>query len=417
MHERAGIVSIGDELTTGARLDTNSTWLSAALHAVGIRTEARVTVGDDAGAIAQAIRGLAARSDIVISTGGLGPTLDDLTREGLAISAGEPLESDPVALEQIRAYFARVGRAMPERNAVQALRPRGGACIRNDHGTAPGLRARIGECDVYCLPGPPSEMIPMFESAVRPDLRPASPSHTRVLHTIGLGESVLAARIEGLMARGREPSVGTTASGGVVSVWVRGRDERAVEADVRVVRERLGNVVFGTGDETLASATIQLLRSGGESLATVESCTGGLLGGAITGVPGSSDVYRGGWVTYTNELKQSQVGVTPVTLASHGAVSAQTAREMAIGGLERGGATRCLAITGVAGPGGGNDTKPVGTVWIACAGQGGVDVRRFQFTGSRDVVRQRSVTASLAVLRLHLIGSADATLLGQVERV
>lgn len=441
-HRTAAILSIGDELTLGQTLDTNSKWISEQLIARGVIAVEHVTVPDDLAAAAEAFARLAAKADLVISTGGLGPTADDLTREALAAAMKDTLVEDGPALEQIEAFFAARRSPMRRINRVQAQRPSRARILANPNGTAPGLAAAIGSADVYCLPGPPREMWPMFEAEVVPRIRAARRVVTRALHTFGLGESEIATRLGDLMDRGRNPTVGTTASQGIVSCRIRSEEEMGAgqtptppseesalaEIESRI-RDALGPYIFGVDSESLPSAVLELLRSRREQIATVESCTGGLLGAMLTDIPGSSDVFVGGWVTYTNELKTSQVGVPESHFASGGpgAVGRETAEAMAVGGLDRSGADHCLAITGIAGPGGGTPEKPVGTVWIARAsrgqlasGSGGivphrVESRKLFISAERAVVRDYSAKAALAMLRFYLIGEPELKVMRQVS--
>lgn len=266
----------------------------------------------------------------------------------------------------------------------------------------------------------------MFEAAVVPRLRPGKRVLTRAVLTFGMGESDIATKLGEMMARERSPMVGTTASKGVVAVRIRserplvdvdGVGEREIAETETEVRRKLLPYVFGVDDQTQASALLYQLEGQGKRLATVESCTGGLLGQLITDVPGSSKVYVGGWVTYTNELKEKLVGVPRAMFerGGPGAVSRECAEAMAIGGLERSGADVCVAITGIAGPGGGSAEKPVGTVWIAVAGPGAVRARRFVFSGERENVRDWAARSALAMVWLELNGAIDAPLLRQVE--
>ena len=448
-HRRAALVSIGDELALGQTLDTNTRWLSDRLFALGVRSVEHVTVEDDPARITAAFRRLAAESDVLIATGGLGPTADDVTREALAAAVRDVLIEDESALASVRGWFAGRGAEMPAGNAIQAMRPSRGLCLENPNGTAPGLFLRFDEasCDVFCLPGPPREMEPMFESAVVPRIRREEglAFGARAVLCFGLGESVVAERLGRLMDRDREgrglPVVGTTASRMVVSVRLRhtaptdGEVRAALDDVESEVGALLGPAVFGrrdftAGDDTelgdaFPASVIDLLRERSARLAVVESCTGGMLGELVTAVAGSSDVFAGGWVTYTNEAKTGLVGVDPGVIEAHGAVSADVALAMAHGGLVRGGflggARHCLAITGVAGPGGGSDEKPVGTVWIARAsaeadGTISQEARRFRFRGGRAAVREWSARSALGILRLHLIGETMA-LLAESERV
>lgn len=403
-HTTAAILSIGDEITLGQKLDTNSRWLAQRLTDVGISVAVKMTVPDDLAALSGRFAELAGTHSLVISTGGLGPTMDDLTRSALARAMGEELVTDPKALGEIRAWYASTRREMPEANVVQALRPNSAKCLSNDRGTAPGLAARFGLADVFCLPGPPREMQAMYERFVAPALRPSRVVVTRVLQTVGLGESAIADKLGELMDRSRNPLVGTTASSSVVSCRLRfeGADraegERLLDETERLVRERIGEVVFASGETPLAEVVLARLRERGQTLATAESCTGGLIGQMVTEIPGSSDVYAGGWVTYTNAMKTSQLGVHPNIFEQYGAVSRACAEAMARGARERSGADYALSVTGIAGPGGGSAEKPVGTVWVGLASPGGVTSRLLTLSGDRSMIRQRSATYALAML-------------------
>jgi nicotinamide-nucleotide amidase len=443
-HRRAGVVSVGDELTLGQTLDTNSKWISERLVARGIVPAEHVTVADEAGALTRTLRRLVEDgADLIVMSGGLGPTADDLTREALAGAMGVALIEDAGALADLERWFAGRGRPMAALDRVQALRPEGARCLRNDVGTAPGLHGVLragatGVADVFCLPGPPGELRPMFHNHVEPALRPPEGRTVRVraVHVFGLGESDLATRLGGMMDRRRNPLVGTTASGAVVTCRIRYEGpasveeaERLLDEDERRVRAVAAEYVIGTGEQTLAGVVLELLKGRGAKVGVVESCTGGLLGALVTDVPGSSEAFVGGFVTYSNELKERLVGVPGEVLQRFGAVSRETAEAMATGGLMRLGADYCLSITGVAGPDGGSESKPVGTVWIglACGGGGGggrggggggfagTDVRRFLFNGDRATVRDRAARCALGMLRLHLIGAAGQRLLWQVE--
>jgi nicotinamide-nucleotide amidase len=416
---RAAILSVGDELVLGTTLDTNSRTLSSALREAGLDVVEHRTVADDRAAIAAAMRALASSVDVVISTGGLGPTDDDLTRDALndLTDAGGPQVEDAVARTDLDAWFAGRGRTMAAINLRQALRPKSARIVRNLGGTAPGLAATLGACRVFCLPGPPREMIPMFESDVLPAVRPAgAPAIAkRTLGTFGIGESALAERLGTRMTRGREPAVGTTASGSVVSIQVvaRGADAAArADAEMVACAGDSSPYAFGSEDATLASALLEECRARGRTLAVAESCTGGIVGGMLTAVAGSSDVFLGGWITYSNEMKSAQLGVDPQLIARHGAVSRETVLAMAAGACARSGATLAVSVSGVAGPGGGSAEKPVGTVWIAVhdAVSGTGHARRFEYPGMRDIVRDRTAKTALQMARWMLRGE-DAAIL------
>ncbi|MEK6702715.1 MAG: CinA family nicotinamide mononucleotide deamidase-related protein [Planctomycetota bacterium] len=439
-HFRAAIISQGDEIVLGQTLDTNSKWLADQLLARGITPVEQVSLPDDVPAITAAFRRLSASVDLILCTGGLGPTADDLTREALAAAEGDTLVEDPAALAQIERWFKDRGRPMPVINRVQAMRPRSATTIENFHGTAPGIQARVGGADVFCMPGPPRELFPMFEEQVAFLLRPptARSVRTLALHIVGLGESDVATSLSkapggDMMARERVPLVGTTASGGVVTARIRYEGPLpASDADALVrrtadqVRSLLGAHVFaenGTPHEELPAAVIEALRERGRTLAVVESCTAGLLGSMIGDIPGASGVFLGGVITYANALKSSLAGVPAAIFegpASPGSVSFECASAMAIGGLRATGATDCLSITGIAGPGGATPTKPVGTVFIALATSGTtgvtVDARRFNMAGDRRSVREWSARAAMAMLWMRMSGAPETRLLREVDR-
>lgn len=427
-HRAAAILSVGDEFTLGQKLDTNAQWLSRRLTDLGVRVREHVTVGDDEDEHVRTLTRLASSADLLISTGGLGPTLDDLTRSALARATHDDLIEDADALAELRRWYASRRRVMPEVNRVQALRPRRASMLANPAGTAPGLRALVGAADVFCLPGPPREMMPMFESFVVPALR-ADPDRlvlTRVLSAVGLGESAVAERLGELMRRDRNPLVGTTASGGVVACRVRYEGppgpgaHRDLDDTLARVRTALGPAIFGEGEESLASSVIRGAIARRLTITCAESCTGGGLGHTLTAVAGSSAAFLGGFITYSNDLKQTLLGVPPDTLLDHGAVSTPCARAMAEGARTRTGADLAVAITGIAGPDGGSDRKPVGTVFVSVALSGAhgascrADTRRFLFADDRTSVRQWAVVTALAMLRRAVENLPDAPLVGEV---
>lgn len=446
VHSTAAIISSGDELVLGQTLDTNSKWLSDRLTALGIRVVEHVTVGDDQPALAETISRLAQRVDVIIITGGLGPTADDLTRQALAQVMNEPLIEDPRGVEHLEKIARARGRTLHPMQRIQAHRPPSAALIDNPVGTAPGITAILSSpsaqaagrkpqasCSLFALPGPPNELIPMFERGVLPALHPPAGRAitTLILHTMGLPESEIARRLGDLMKRDANPVVGTTASGGIVSCRIRYEGTRdAGELAIRDleprVRALMDPFVFAAGDQSLPGAVLELLRSRREKLVVVESCTGGLLGSLITAIPGSSDVFLGGWITYANEMKRNEVGVPPELLAQHGAVSEPVARAMATGALRAarssGGASadHAIAITGVAGPDGGTPQKPVGDVFIAIASRTeGADihsrVHRFRYPGDRNTIRDRAAKFALALLRLSIVTPAPPPLLWEVQ--
>lgn len=418
---RAAVLAVGDEIVTGQKLDTNSAWISSRLLESGCLPVAHESRADDAQDIADAIIRLSERAGVLVLTGGLGPTADDLTRDGLARAMDDTLVEDAGALREIEAKFSARGRTLTDGARTQAMRPSRASCMPNAVGTAPGLRARVGRCEVFCLPGPPSEMRPMFDRDVAPAIARAGGRvvKLRQIHASGIVESEAASRLGELLERGRNPLVGITASAAVITCRARyegdaqGAD-RALDGAERAVREALGPLVFGAGDETNAGAALALLRSVGQTVATVESCTGGMIASMLTGVAGSSESVLGGWVTYSNEMKMREVGVPVDVLERHGAVSAIVAGAMAEGGLIAAQADHCLGVTGIAGPSGGTDDKPLGTVFIAISSRDALGVRtgvrRFLFPGDRGAVRTRTAHGALTMLRLRLLGEEDVTL-------
>ena len=418
---RVAILSVGDELVLGQIEDTNASWLARELQQAGAMPGERRTVGDDRASLAHAIAELARSHDALVITGGLGPTLDDLTREALldVVDPGGALVEDPAGVAHLLGWFEKRGRVMPASNIRQALRPRAARLLDNPNGTAPGLAVDAPSgCSVFCLPGPPNEMKPMCARFVLPAVRGESRVVlTAALHTIGLGESVIAERLGELMQRGREPSVGTTASNGIVTIRVRSTGaaeaaREALDATVRDCEARVGSIIYGRDGEPLAAVVGRLLAERGRTLASAESCTGGLFGAMVTEVSGSSAWYLGGFVTYANERKMQDLGVRADTIARHGAVSHETAIEMARGALERTGASLAVSTTGIAGPTGGSDAKPVGTVFVAVAERDGmVHSRRFHFPGDRATVRSRTAHLALACVRFALLGEPARPLL------
>ena len=414
----AWIISVGTELTLGQSLDTNSAWLAKQLAGIGIRAHRHVTVADELASLRDLLLAGAASCDVILVTGGLGPTEDDLTRQALADAAGQPLEVDEPSLGALQAFFAARQRPMPERNTVQALIPRTARAIHNTCGTAPGIAIAVAGTPVYAMPGVPFEMRAMSIRDVLPVLRARTAGQIialRHLHTFGLGESLLGERIRDLMQRGRNPEVGTTAELGIVGIRINATaaDERAatamldeVEAEIR---RRLGHVVFGRDEQTLAGVIGELLVARGQTVSTAESCTGGMLGAALTDVPGSSRYYVGGVVGYANETKTRLLGVSAANLSEHGAVSAAVALAMANGAADALHSDYAVSVTGVAGPDGGTMDKPVGLVFIGLRTPEGTRVREYRLGADnpRDVIRTRATRIALNLLRLGLLGLAD----------
>ena len=409
------ILAIGNELVFGQTHESNNAYLAARLTELGIQPISHHTVGDGRADIAATVQRAATGADVVIVTGGLGPTADDLTRHALADAMGVELVEDERSLAQLETFFASRGYTMNDANRVQALMPAGADPLANSAGTAPGIAATLRSATVYCLPGVPHEMRTMFESQVVP-LLPASSAVfvQRHVHTFGLPESLVGERLADLMTDPAGPRVGTTAKTGVISVRIIADDtdpQRAAAAADRIVatvRERLGEAVFGEADDTLAAAIVRMLNQRNQTLATAESCTGGQIGHMITAVSGASEVYVGGGVAYANQIKQDLLSVPEATLIEHGAVSEPVAAAMAEGARERFGSDWAVSTTGIAGPTGGTEEKPVGLVYIAAAGPDETVVQKINFPGTREVVRLRASLAAMNLLRTMLLGCKEA---------
>jgi competence/damage-inducible protein CinA-like protein len=411
MITRAAILSTGDELTTGRILDSNASWIADKLFEIGVDVTCVLTVGDYPDRLEWAWRQALERADVVISTGGIGPTADDLTSETVARVLGVPLVEHTESADRIRRWFASTGRPMPENNLKQALMPRGAVLVPNALGTAPGYRAAHGDRHVVVLPGVPREMKPMMEETVLPWLRAQRGGAVylaRTFQTFGVTESGLDELVAGVV----DPSEGRVsfrASFPEVSVRVVVHGEPAVARErLATVGDRLraaiGTYCYGEGAVTMEEAVGRLLRERGRTVATAESCTGGLVAHRLTNVPGSSTYMLGGIVAYANQPKRQLLGVSPTTLEAHGAVSEETAAEMAAGARRALGADVAVSTTGVAGPDGGTAEKPVGTVCLGLASAEETVAARYQLWGTRDWVKLLGSQVALEWVRRHLLG-------------
>lgn len=414
------LINTGSELLLGRILNRHQEWLCRRLSDLGYEVSRQCSVPDSGGAIAEAVRESLGRADIVITTGGLGPTADDLTRKRIAELLGRSLVEDPQVGRQIRHYFESRNRPVPKRTFVETLVPVGAELLPNLHGTAPGLMFRLNPNPfrdgavpgfLMLLPGPPRELHPMFQEQAVPWLQrmapPQSPCRTLTLRTTGIGESALEELLEGpfadLCSRGLE--LGYCAKIAEVEVRFAARGERAglllAEAET-VGRTVLGDTVFGVDDERLESVVVRELARRHATVAVAESCTGGYIAHRLTNVPGSSAVFLAGLVTYANEAKVAFLGVNLQSLAQHGAVSETVAREMAEGARRNARSDYALAVTGIAGPGGGSEAKPVGTAFVALAGPEGTEVVRLFNPFDRETFKFATSQQALELLRRTL---------------
>jgi nicotinamide-nucleotide amidase len=411
---RAAIVAVGDELVSGEQPDKNIAWLAQRLGELGYTVEIATLVGDDEQGIAALFRQLANRAELVFSSGGLGPTLDDLTRHAAAAAAGVELVLDDESLAQVRAHCAARGTEASPASQRQALLPDGARLLPNSVGTAPGFVLGIEGSHLVVLPGPPRELQVVFEEQVQPFLlglpRPALGRSAARFFLMGLAESDFAGAVGAWMAREANPRMGVCAGRGVLKVKLEATGANQAEAQeilaarVELFRTRFSKEIFSEEDAEPALALGRLLIERGVTCATAESCTGGALAAALTQVPGISAVFREGFVTYSNEAKQVRLGVSPADLATHGAVSEEVAGAMSRGAAERAGASLAISTTGIAGPSGGNPKTPVGLVCfgVTHAGATRTYTRRFRPRG-RSFVRDWAVNASCELARRALL--------------
>ena len=397
------VLAVGDELLLGDIVNSNAAWLGEQLAAAGVQVVHSAMVGDDVARLAAALRRAIEDADVVVLTGGLGPTVDDLTRDAIALVAGVPLRRVPTIEAQLRDRFAAYGFAMQEVVLKQADVPEGAEALDNPVGTAPGLWLEIDGAIVVALPGPPHEMRAVA-GLVLPRLADRSGTRvvTRTLRCAGLGESAVAELVEAAVVVPAGVALAYLAGGAVVRVrFTTAGDPAVLEPLVAACAAALGDAVWGYDDESLDGVVHALLAGRGETVAVAESLTGGLLSATLSQRPGSSATYRGGLVVYATDLKDSLAGVPEALLATHGAVSAETAEALAGGARTRLGATWGLGVTGVAGPSE-QEGKPVGTVHVALAGPTGMQVRTVRLPGDRDRVRLLTVTTALDLLRRAL---------------
>ena len=414
----AEIVTIGTEMLLGDLVDTNTAWISARLAGLGVGIYRHATVGDNTDRIVDALRDAASRADLVVTTGGLGPTSDDLTNACIGLLTGRPMVEYEEARAHVDAKFAKFGREPTPSNYKQALFPEDTELIPNPLGTAMGALVEWEGTLFATMPGVPSEMKGMFEGTLAPLIWARSDGSivSKTLHFAGIGESALAERVQEFLDAD-DPTVAPLAGQGRVRLRITTRAATEEEAHQKIapveeeILNRLADYFFGEDEETLESSLGRLLRERGATVALAESCTGGLISKRLTDVAGSSEYFGEGFVTYSNESKERLLGVPRETLEEHGAVSGPVARAMAEGARKLAGSDYGLSVTGVAGPGGGTEDKPVGLVFVGVADAEGASAERLDLTAwarSRNSIRERSANRALDALRLRIEGQDGA---------
>ncbi|ARU62541.1 competence/damage-inducible protein A [Tumebacillus avium] len=405
---RAEILAVGTELLMGQIANTNAQYLSQRLAEIGVGVYHHTVVGDNFERAVQALQTAKDRgANVVILTGGLGPTEDDLTREVVASFVGRSLNLSNEIVEYIRSFYTYRGLEMPQNNKQQAMVIEGAEVLHNPRGTAPGMYLEQDGVHYFLLPGPPTEMRPMYEEQVQAILKRVQGAAalvfaSRFLRIFGLGESAMEEQIRDIIQNQSNPTVAPYASEGEVKIRLTASAPTEAEAHALIlpletaIRERIGRFIYGIDDESLEVKAGQLLQAAGQTFATAESCTGGLIGKMITDLPGSSAYFNGGVVSYHNEVKQRVLGVEEAVLKAHGAVSAECAVQMADGAKRVLGTDWAVSVTGIAGPGGGSEEKPVGLVYIAVSGPGGTTVNQHQWKhGDRTQIRLRAAKTAL----------------------
>ena len=407
------LISVGTELLLGNIVNTNTQFLAEKCALLGLTMYHQVTVGDNHDRLAEVIRTALKRSDVIILTGGLGPTEDDLTKEVCAEVMGFPLVEDTHTHERIEEYFRNnIYKVIPDNNWKQAIVPAGCIVLDNDNGTAPGLILEKYGKSAILLPGPPNELYPLFMNQVYPYLQKLQPEviRSQMVKICGVGESQVEDKILDLIDKQQNPTIATYAKTGEVHIRVTAKAateedaKKLVKPVVKEIKNRFGDYVYSTKEEeTLEQAVVRLIKKYELTVTTAESCTGGLLAGRIINVPGASEVYNEGFITYSNKAKRKYLDVSKSTLKKYGAVSEQTAREMATGGVFATDSDACVAVTGLAGPDGGSEEKPVGLVYIATYMKDKVNVQKYQFKGNRAKIREQAVVKGLDLLRRSIL--------------
>lgn len=401
---RIELITTGSELLLGQVLNSHPGYLSGRLGELGLELARQTAVPDGRKAIRDALAEAWQRSDLVIVTGGLGPTSDDVTREVVAEYFGRTLEFKQEIQDKILGYFERRGLRAPQSVKAQAMVPQGMEVLANEMGTAPGLFFEEKGKMLAVLPGPPRELRPMFEAGVEPRLksRARAAEKMRVIRIFGVGESMVQEKCEEDLRGMGFGEIGYCARPGEVDLRLRSADEKLLEEGVKKVREILGEAIYGEGAETMEEVVVRAARAAKVTMTTAESCTGGLVASRITDVAGASEVFLGGWVTYSNEAKMRDLGVKEETLAKYGAVSGAVAAEMAVGARKRAGADWAVSVTGIAGPGGGSPGKPVGLVYLGLAGASGVETLEKKLVPDRKTFKVMASQVALNLLRMKI---------------
>jgi len=411
---RAELISTGTELLLGQILNTNAQFLGQRLAQLGIDVFFQTTVGDNEARVADACERALNRADLLVVTGGLGPTSDDLTKEAIAGIFGLELVIDEDSMVHVEEFFRARGKKMPENNRKQAMLPAGGIVVPNKMGTAPGVIIESGAKVIVILPGPPVEMQPMFTETVEPYLLnklglDRSVIVSRVLRLLGIGESTVEEQIEDMVECQTNPTIAFLAPRGEVLIRLTAKANSEAAAATMIgkvekeIRLRLGEFIYGTDDDSLEKVVAGLLKERGLTISLAESCTGGLIAKRLTDIPGISENFMYGIVTYANEAKTHLLGVDPKTLEKYGAVSEETALEMARGVRQTGGTDLALSVTGVAGPGGGTPEKPVGLVYFGFADRDTTIAQEYCFAGDREVIRWQAANTALNLLKKYLL--------------
>jgi len=407
----AEILAVGTELLMGQIVNTNAQYLTKRLNDLGVNVYYHSVVGDNPARLKECLRLALSRCDVVITTGGLGPTRDDITKETIAEIMGVKLVRHEETLRNIKCFFERVDRRMMENNIKQADIPEGCIIIPNHNGTAPGCIIEKDGKTVIMLPGPPKEMIPMFEETVSPyfEKKTGQIIGSRMLKVFGIGESEMEMKIMDLVEAQSNPTIAPYVNMGEVVIRVTARSKnydeamKMIEPVIEKIKERLGSNLYACNGETLEEIVVQLLIERNISISTAESCTGGMLASKLVNVPGVSKVFANGFITYSNQSKTDILGVSPDTISTFGAVSKETALEMVKGLIKRTAARAGIAITGIAGPDGGTPEKLVGTVWIAVMLDGEIEASIFKLNGDRERVRHTACLNALNMLRKKIL--------------